>query len=125
VDDTVELMRALVARDEASVELGCAARLRRSLRGTDLSRLRAPLLPLLLLVALAPVGAAALAPGGGIVAAARAGLAAVPDAIGAATAAALPDPHAAALLAAAVAGPALLLVLVDLLADLRRTFFGR
>ena len=121
MDDTVDLMRALVARDEAGIERGPAARLRRSLRDTGLSRLRAPLLPLLLLVALAPVGAAALAPGGGIVAAARAGLAAVPDAIGAVAGAALSDPHAAAVIAA-VAGPALLLVLVDLLADLRRTF---
>jgi len=122
VDDTVILMRALVARDEARVERGPAARLRRSLRDTDLSRLRAPLL---LLIALVPVGAAALTPDNGIGGAARAGLAAVPDAVGAVAGAALSDPHAAALLAAAVAGPALLLVLVDLLADLRRTFFGR
>jgi hypothetical protein len=134
MDDNVELMRALVARDEAGVERSRAARLRRFLCGTDRSRLRASpraaLPPLLLLAALTSAGAVAAGASGGIAAwvpAIRAGLAAAaaaPDTVAAAVlGAALSDRDTAiAILGAAVAGPALLLVLVELLADLRRTF---
>jgi hypothetical protein len=133
MDDNVELMRALVARDEAGVERSRAARLRRFLCGTDRSRLRASpraaLPPLLLLAALTSAGAVAAGASGGIAAwvpAIRAGLAAAaaPDTAAAAVlGAALSDRDTAiAILGAAVAGPALLLVLVELLADLRRTF---
>ena len=105
MDDTVDLVRALVARDEAEVERRRAAGIRRFLRDADLSWLRPARWPLLvLLVSLASLGAAAAVPGGGIVAAARAVATAV---------------AAAAILAVAVAGPALLLFLADLLADLR------
>ncbi len=124
MDDTVGLMRALMARDETGGEQrGRAPRLRRFLRDADLSWLRAPL-PVL--VALASVGAAALAPSGGIgaaVLAARAGLAAATGTADAIIGAALADRDTAVFaIAAAVGGPALLLFLMELLADLRRTF---
>jgi len=126
--DTMELMRALVARDEAEVEHNRAARLRGRLRDTDLSWLRVPpLLP----VVLASIGAAALAAGGGIgaaVLAVRAGLGAalgVPEnadaIIGAIIGAALADRDTAIIaVCVAAAGSALLLFLAEVIADLRR-----
>ena len=125
MDNTVERMRALVARDEAG-----AMRRGRFSRDTDLPWPRALRWPLL--AALALLGAAALVPSGGIgatVPAIQAGLAgalAVPDAADAAIGADLATVGAGlATVGAAAAGLVLLLVLPDLFAGLRWALFRR